>query len=307
VRKTTKLAGLMAGAAGLLGGMAALPDVAHAATTNVWSCTNIHGTNPSNTALGGGGTFISIATGLPTSLTNTPQDLKVKLKADKITKTVPAPQGFSNVVGNCQSGPYLTAIPPGSGGPVNVGNAKAFSGALKGKISCNTSSSYPASVAPIGNVTLSFDAGIDPVSLKPAKAVMSLTVTRPAGGLADQVKVHGIVTKGLVPGADVSQNILQEPVAPVNPALSPSGASPYWDNTTTGATPPGHANGLTPVIDPAINPTFNASLVAGFNCQAGDPSAVPAVAFSGDGTSIGQPPLAPAGTLHSVLEATVEQ
>lgn len=276
MRKSTKLAGLVAGAASLVGGfaIAAAPQAQASAPVSVYSCNGVHGTNPTDTTLGGGAVFYNAVTGLPDTITNVPKPLKIKVKADKVSKA-PAP-GYSTTAGKCVSG------------SVSVGDVKGFSGSLKGSISCDTSAAYPTAVAPVGTQTVTFTSGVDPVTGLPAKSSMSVTITKPSSlPLLDSVKIHGIVTKGIIPGADVSGVILQQPIAPT--AQSPTGSSPWWD-ATEGT--PGVPNGNTLTAD-------NASLNAGIACITGA-GGLPNVAFATDGTSLTAAPL------HNSFQVTTE-
>jgi len=279
LRKSTKLAGLVAGAACLAGGFAIAPQAQASTTTpvNYWSCNGIHGTNPANTTLGGGAVFYdndpaSPTFGAPKSITFAPALIKVKIKVDKVAKTVQPPlTGYSNSAGKCSSG------------ALGLGDVKSFGGSLAGKLSCSlpsgaydTPAASTTEFAPTGSQSLGFT-GIDPVTLKAFKATMSVALTKPGTDAipqAEGLRVHGIVTKGVIPGSDIEGKLLQQPIATT--AQSPTGTSPYWDDNGGPALPNG--NTLTP---------DNATLNLAVACAVTHTASLPSVAFATDGNSIG--------------------
>jgi hypothetical protein len=95
-------------------------------------------------------------------------------------------------------------------GPLNSGPLTKLAGKLTGRATCDQTSTDPTQYPLNGKLSMTYTADVNPADGKPDSSLAYVRVGQ-GGGFADQVSVHGIVTKGVAVGADLDATVLFQP------------------------------------------------------------------------------------------------
>jgi hypothetical protein len=94
---------------------------------------------------------------------------------------------------------------------LNSGNLTKLSGKLTGRVTCDPTSTDPTQYPLNGKLTMTYTADVNPADGKPDSSSAYVRTNQVPGGFADDVLVHGIVTKGVAVGADFDSTAMFHP------------------------------------------------------------------------------------------------